>query len=57
MKRFLAFLAIGALSLGAVGCDVDVKDTTPDVDVVEVPDAPDVDAPDAPDTNIDITNK
>ena len=49
MKRFFAGLAMGVLSIGAIGCDVDVQeDATPDVDVIEVPDA------DAPDTNIDI---
>ena len=49
MKRFYALLAMGVLSIGASGCDVDVKeDATPDVDVIKVP------AADAPDTNIDV---
>jgi len=67
MKSLFALLAIGALSIGAIGCDVDVKEEapTPDVDVA-VPDAPDVEAPDveapdveapdveAPDTDIEV---
>jgi hypothetical protein len=49
MKRFLTLLATGVLTIGGMGCDVDVQeDATPDVDVIDVPDV------DAPDTNIDV---
>jgi hypothetical protein len=54
MKTYVALLAVGLFSIGAIGCDVDVADTDrepADVDIIETDEAP-APAVDAPDVDI-----